>query len=90
MKKLVYIREKGWYNIRMKEGIASAKVWMEAFGMALKDPEIREKLRTIAKLLFSIAGALAFAVLAFMGYYVLACMCIVVGFMRGNRKGSKG
>lgn len=89
MKKLVYIREKGWYNIRMKEGIASAKVWVEAFEMALKDPEIREKLRIIAKLLFNIVGALAFAVLAFMGYYVLACVCVVVGFMRGNGKGSR-
>jgi hypothetical protein len=73
----------------MKEGIASARIWLEALGMARRDPEIREKARTIAILLLNVAGAVAFAVLAFMGYYLLACVCIVVGFVRGNRKGGR-
>lgn len=76
----VYIREKGWYNIKMRSTIGPVD------GKAVRT-KLKSQCKELAIILLKIAGMVTFLALAFMYFYVVAFGCIVVGLLMGNKGG---
>ena len=81
----VYIRAKGWYNIIMKESTASLAGAMTQMVERIKGPS--KLLGLVILDVLNIVGQLMFLALTFVFFYVLGIVCIMIGFMRANRRG---
>ena len=87
MIKVVYIREKGWYNIKMqikkfREIRANAQAIMA-------DPMLQGQAKEAALAILKIGGMIVFLALTFMFYFMVAWFAIILGFMQANKRGSK-
>jgi hypothetical protein len=87
MIKVVYIREKGWYNIKMQVAKGS-RLWA-LFRGVVTDPRNAGHAKGTIRALLNIGGMIVFMTLTFMFYFMVAWIAILVGFMQANKRGSR-